>query len=64
MPLNSDVFAVPPGYNSPQQVSNTLSVHSYIYVYTSVGFGTLNLSSDDLIIHLLGFEVGIFDENH
>ena len=33
MPLNSDVFALPPGYNAPQQVINTLIIHVYVCIY-------------------------------
>ncbi|KAJ0776859.1 putative Acid phosphatase [Helianthus annuus] len=40
MPLNSDVFAVPPGYNAPQQVDHILSVSMcsklHVCVYLSM----------------------------
>lgn len=37
MPLDSDVFAVPSGYNAPQQV------HTYIHTYPNIFFLTYYL---------------------
>lgn len=40
MPLDSDVFRVPPGYNAPQQVRMPLFLHFHL-MYCSVNQATV-----------------------
>lgn len=49
MPLDSDVFAVPPGYNAPQQVSLSLNFpfvhHLFFFLYGAKMYAKLSLNT-------------------